>query len=922
MSLIQERHEHSAPESVTSAALALCTRLQAIAMPDTVFVSHQTRSLARRSHVFSFRGSHSIKGFAEPEQVWQALRHKREVDRFFAFGRLSSPLVGRSKELAVIAECWSNAADGKGGVVLIEGEAGIGKSRLLHEVRRTTRFGRSKLLLFQCLPGGSQSALHPLLNSFPADVGDAGGPPTVAAVAELFKRQGVLDKDVADIFSFLLGAEGAKQAGDDADPATIRTRAIWAVRRALDIICRKGPLLLVVEDIHWLDPTSKQMVTEIGAAIRSLPVLLVATTRNSTSADWLPAHATRIKLQPLDREDTRLAITAMWPESKSSNLAELIEVLTRVTGGVPLFIEEICQWMSESASSATDTLAQTGSPSRASIFESILSARLEPLGPAKDVAHAASVAGNRFDQRLLGELLPELAPQAIGHALEALSEAGFLTRIRPSPVPAYSFRHALIQESIYNGLLRKRKETFNSRLFRAVNRDRDIAPWIGPAALAERAERAGMLESAIELSVKAGTESYARSAMVEARHLLEHALGLCDRIRDPGRQDTLRLSAMIALGPVLTSTEGPSSHPARKLYDDGVIIARRRPVAERAMWFPIFWGWWFTGTDVDGARGQAVLRDVRDVEDAEVQLQARHCVWAIDFYLGCHDSCVAAVEEGLSLYQPDRARENVTLFGGHDARVCGLSHGGLSKWFMGRTTTAVNYLSEAREWAQHIGHVGSIAHACNNQAMLDCYRRDFSSLRAAIGDIRGLTEAHHLPSLAATAQILEGWCEANAGNIGRGIEKIREGLAIHAKLQTPEDYPVYCDMLAELLGQTGDVEEALDLLTSAAADAERSGHRYWLAELHHRRARLLFQQAANGSEILEALTESLQIASEQNAVPILLGAYEMLLSTGLSDRLVARYRDRIENAKSKLDPDQASIVNPEPKPRRHPAKRH
>jgi predicted ATPase len=761
-----------------------------------------------------------------------------------------------------------------------------------------------------------QSALHPLLNSFAVNDANTPGPPTAAAVAKLFGRQGVTNSEVVDVFSYLLGAEGVNQAAGVESPEIMREKARWAVRNAIQVICLQGPLLLMVEDIHWLDPTSRQLLIEIGEIIQTIPALLVMTTRNSAAATWLPADITDIKLRPLDREETRQAITAMWPESKSSDTPEFVEVLTRVTGGVPLLIEEMCQWMSENLGSAADRLVKTTSPSRASIFESILEARLESLGPAREVAHAASVVGSKFDQRVLGALLPEFDTDTISQALEALSEAGFLTRIRPSSLPAYGYRHSLIQETIYNALLRKSRQTFHLRLFVAANQDTDIAPWIGTAALAEQAERAGMVESAIELFVKAGSNSYARSAMVEARHLLERALELCERIGEPGKNDSLRLTAMAALGPILTATEGPNSAPARKLYEDAVEIARRRPSAERAKWFPIYWGWWFTDTVMDGERAHALLRDLKDVEDAEVQLQARHCVWAIDFYLGRHESCIAAVDAGLSLYGSGSGHDKITLFGGHDARVCGLSHRGLSLWFTGRAASAVQSLSEAKHWARQTGHIGSIGHAYNNEAMLHCYRRDMSSLRNVIADIRRLTETHHLPSLAATATILEGWCEGNAGRFKRGRDMVREGLAIHGELQTPEDYPVYCGMLAELLAQTGDINEALDLLSSAAAQAEQAGHHYWLAELHHRRARLLYQQGATEREVLRSLTESLAIASEQNAVPILLGAYEMLLSVDPLGDIASRYRARFKSAKDAVEPGQDLIVNPERIPHR------
>ncbi|RWK24103.1 MAG: adenylate/guanylate cyclase domain-containing protein [Mesorhizobium sp.] len=898
--------------SVTGPALAMATRLQAMAQPDAVLVSDETRNLARRSHVFSFGGIHAVKGFAEPERTWRAISHKRDVDRFFAFGRLNNTFIGRRHELVTIAACWDDAVAGKGSVILVEGEAGIGKSRLLYEVRKRTRFQRAKLLLFQCQPGGSHSALYPLLQNVRSDLAGKEGRLETSDVAEVFANQSVHDDDVVGIFSFLLGAEGSNPALKEADLKVIREKATWAARRSIEAICERGPLILVVEDIHWIDPTSRQLLAELALFIQRLPVLLIMTARPGSEIHSGFRDLPHITLKPLDREETRQAIMAMRPEIGSAAHSELISVVVEVTGGVPLFIEEICQWIAENAASITDRLTPAASSSRISVFEGILEARLEALGPAKDVARAGAVAGNRFNLGLLRKLLPEYSDETIGNALDTLSEAGFLIRVRPSGEPDYGFRHALIRETIYNTLLRRRRQALHQSLFSAVGRNRSLGPWLGTAELAEHAERAGLIEEAIDQYIAAGRESYDRSAMAEARQILDHAMTLCQRVRRPDKQDVLRLAAMMPLGPILTATEGPNSLPARKLYEDGVEIARRRPLAERAKWFPIYWGWWFTGPTIDGERARTVLTDLRDVDDPEVQFQARHCVWAIEFNLGHHKNCIAAVDEGLALYGTGQRAGNATLFGGHDARVCGLSHRGLSQWFTGRAASAVRSLAEARSWAMQTAHVGSIAHVYINEAMLDCYRRDFSALRGVIADIRELTKRHHLPSLAALAQILEGWCEGNAARVEQGRDQIKEGLAIHGELQTPEDYPVYYGMLAELLARTGEIEEALTLVSSAAAEAEAGGSLSWLAELYRRKAHLLLLSGSSGMDIVAALSKSLAIADEQNAVPILLNAYEMLRTWGVSEELSRQYRSRVGLAKSAIEQGAALFVNREP----------
>ncbi|HXV30473.1 MAG TPA: hypothetical protein VD840_09100, partial [Sinorhizobium sp.] len=206
-----------------------------------------------------------------------------------------------------------------------------------------------------------------------------------------------------------------------------------------------------------------------------------------------------------------------------------------------------------------------------------------------------------------------------------------------------------------------------------------------------------------------------------------------------------------------------------------------------------------------------------------------------------------------------------------------------------------------RSWAEQLGHVGSMAHAYDIEAMLHHHRRDFEALRAVIGKMRRLTLGNDFPALAAKAQIFEGWCIGNTTDPARGRELFEQGLAIHREIETLEDFPVYCDMLAELHALTGDCEAGLRLLSDAVADAERTGQRYWLAELHHRRARLLLQMGAGADAAAEAFARSLAIASEQNAAALLLAAYNTLAESGVSGELVAAYGPHARRAMAQFE---------------------
>lgn len=860
-------------ERIAGSALAMATRLEAIAMPDSVLVSEETRHLAGRSHAFVFQGTKILKGFAEPEKVWQALGHKKEVNRFYAFGRLAGPFIGRANELNTIAASWQNVLAGHGEILSIQGDPGIGKSRLLREIRRMTRDQRAKLLFFQCVPGGFRSTLHPLLNNFRGGPEGAGHRRlTMPAVAAQFERQGVHDPEVIETFGHLLGATGNNQLLANSDPKAIREKARRAVLNALEAMCENGPVILAIEDIHWIDPTSQDLLTEAARVIHQLPALLVVTSRPNPPTDWLDAaDPTRIVLGPLDSDETRRAIETRWPEHMLTMLPELSEVAERISGGVPLFIEEICQWVSETSGTESVKMSGSVSSTHISAFEGILDARLQHFGSAREIARAGSVAGPRFTLPLLRALLPDFGKKSMASAADTLCETGLLTRIRVAGRITYSFRHALIQETIYESLLRKQRQALHRRLFGAVNENRDTGPWIDTGALAEHAERAGLLENAIDLFIEAGKESSSRSAMIEARQYLEHALALCDQLSEEKAVEGFQLSALTALGPVLTGLVGLNSPPARKLYEDGVAIARRQPMDEQSKWFPIYWGWWLTGSDfrVMHERALQVQTMLSGVEDPEIKLQVNHCIWAIAFNIGQHRETQDAITTGLALYDERVAKTSRTLFGGHDAKVCGLGQLALSLWLTGKLKASDQALSKMVAFVDRISHAPSKAHSLDTEAVSAFYRDDYDRLADISQRMMEFARKNEMQTLSGLSLLFGGWASAHRDNLAGGHEMFSDGLSLLKQLGAVADIPIYLYMHATLLAFAGKNELAIKVATDAIKEAKETGHTYWLSELYRRRAVVQVQGNASKDLVVSDFRSALAIAESQGATALL-----------------------------------------------------
>ena len=896
--------------TITGIAPTLASRLQTLADPNTVVVSDRTHELTRRYYRFEDRGIQNIKGFEKGEQVWRVTRQRNYAGRFFGSVDIGMPIIGRRTELDIAVRLWRKVMAGHGQMLIVQGEAGVGKTRLLHEIRRRTRSARSRMLVLQCAARGARTALQPIADSFlaaRASHRDGGGQLNPDFIESALRSEGIHDSETIETFVALICAEKSESASFGNPPAGLtRQRAYFAARNCLSVWLQEGPVIIAVEDAHWMDPTSRDLLEDMGGWIKNRSVLLVVTTRASIGDLVESAADERIVLDGLSHEEAGELINILWNRNAEGTVpTSAIDLIYEKSNGIPLFLEEIVNLLRDSAGFDAQKLGRFLKNTKIPGFENILSAKLDSLGHAKEVAFAASAIGRDFGPELIQDILGNVGSGTLEDAFDRLVDANLIVRQGSSASPVYGFRHALIQETIYRMLLRRSRQIFHQRIFLTVSETRNIAPWISTAALAEHAERAGMIEAAVEEYVAAGRENSALYAVREARGLLETALDLARKIDIPDKRDQLSLSALSALGPILTSTEGTKSPVACELYEDAVEIARRRPAFERAAWFPIFWGWWFTGANFAAQRwrAQIIMEDLRYVDDPQIQLQIQHCVWAIDFNMGDHDSCIAAVDAGMGLYQSGEGRESYTLYGGHDARVCGLGQKGLSLWFKGRVQSAIVNVRASRARASEIGHLGSIAHALDIEAMLLRYRRAFESLRSVASEMKSLADRFDLKSFHAKAMIFDGWCVGHTVDPERGRDLVADGLAIQKEIGTREDFPVYSEMLAELLSKTGRPADSLALLDEAIEESERTGHNYWLPELYRRRAWILSQAGEDEDRVVRALDESIAIARQQNAIALLLRAFGTLQSLGLSDHADPRVRIQVRDAIAQVEPD-------------------
>lgn len=834
-----------------------------------ILISDNLRN--RVSSYFKFT-PHTDGDRADP--VWQLVMPRRPQDRFEARQQRILPIVGRRSELDLLISRWADAQAGHGQVAIIRGSPGIGKSRLLYDLRGRLKASGLRPWLLQCTPGGGRTAFSPIANLFAGRRRWRQQPDAVFARSA--RRLGASNPEEIGHLGF---ASGLVAVSDDSSPLSAKEalrRTRQAIQSVVNARLRRGPLCIIIEDAHWADPSSLAELEALAGWIADKPLLIVLTTRDDalrTISDQ--SNTLDLTLRRLDRAETQALATALWEMAAEDRPSpDQVAFLAALSEGIPLYLEELVLWrlrmersVGPSPALRKDTLNDPALP-----LNDLLLSRMTSLGEGRKVAQVASVIGRSFDLSMLEEVAGDLLPRtSLSELLRQLVEHNVLRQVWPPPEAEYEFRHALLREAAYSSLREADRRVLHQRMFRWLERQ-PYEDWLTKDVdLAWHAERAGNYRVAASILAKAGRDSAARSAIAEARSSLSHALELADHIDDVDARERLHLEIIAALGPLLTSQFGPRDRRAQQLYDRGVDIARRRPPAELSENFPIFWGWWYTGSDfrVMHDRALRVQEMLVGLDDPEIQLQINHCIWAIDFNLGHHRETLQAIEAGLALYDAARAQTNRALFGGHDAKVCGLGQKALSLWLTGQTQASDNALAEMLAFIDDIGHLPSRAHALDTEAVSAFYREDFDRLFEVSERMGHFAAKHEMEFLTGLSLLFGGWAKARTQDLAAGHDMFDTGLGILKQLGSVVDLPIYLYMQATILGLQGRLDAGIAATTEAIGQGNETGHSYWLAELYRCRAELRAQAKTVPKLIAQDLQSAITIATEQGAQALL-----------------------------------------------------
>jgi predicted ATPase len=491
-------------------------------------------------------------------------------------------------------------------------------------------------------------------------------------------------------------------------------------------------------------------------------------------------------------------------------------------------------------------------------------ARLDRLAPVREVAQIAATIGREFSHDLLAAAGP-FSEEELQHALGRLLRSGLVFRRRRPPHAIYAFKHALVRDVAYESLLRGKRQQLHARIAHVLETRFSDTIRNEPELIAWHYTEAGLADEASGYWLVAGERASRWSANHVAVSHLQRGLGLVETLPDTPERRQRTLALLITLGPALIMTKGPGTPEVEATYARALEVCAPLPPSPEHI--AAFWGWWRVSRDFRSMaeRADRLLELAEQVRDPGLLLQAHHCQWATRFNLGDPRTCCRHIEEGLRLYEADDYRSHASIFGGHDAKVCGLGEMALAQWLLGSPDRGRRHVAASLAWARELRHGGSLMHAMDIALMYQRYRRDAQAVRKQALEMIRYTSEHGFTDHRVKGDLFLGWARAQCGELEAGIQLLQDGLAAQRAIGTKEDFPIYSDMLAETYALAGRSVEGLDEIDRAIADADAIGLRVWTAELHRRRGELLFLTGADPDVAQPCFETALAIAAQQKA---------------------------------------------------------
>jgi predicted ATPase/class 3 adenylate cyclase len=828
----------------------LAGQLQMSTQPDTVTIDLATRRLV--GDLFDCRELGAIEnpGSTEPIRRWQVLVESAGASRFEALrGSALSPLVGRDEEIDLLSRRWARAKAGEGQIVLVSGEPGIGKSRIVAVLEERIDAEPCPRLRYFCSPHHQDSALFPFIDqlghaaAFSRDDTPAA---RLKKLEALLARTMPPDEDAALLADLLSLPASERHPLPNLSPQRKKQRTLEALLRQLEGLARLQPVVVVFENVHWIDPTSRELIDLIVERVRSMPVLLLVTFRPEFEPPWTgQSQVTMLALSRLDRRD-RTALVEQIAGGKALP-AEVVDQIADRTDGVPLFVEELTKSVLESGllrEEADRWVLDRVLPPLAipTTLHASLLARLDRLGSVRHVAQIGAAIGRQFSYALLrtASHLPEDELQA---ALARLVASELVFQRGTPPEAVYTFKHALVQDAAHGSLLRATRQQLHAQIAQALKTHSPGLMETQPELFAQHYAEAGLVEKSVAYWAKAGHRSIARSAMTEAVTQFQKGLDQLALLPDSPDRQRHELEFWSILGAVLLAIKGPAAPEA------GVVYARARGLWEQlgspSEFLQVPYGQsayhLFRGEIGQAQRlDKDLLRLSRQRNDSAGRVLGHYSSGRTLMFSGRFASSRSNLEKAITLYHPISHSSFVDQ-GGFHPQVIAQAFLGNVLFCLGFPSHALASSSAAIADARRLLHPPSLATSLGYAATVCSLAEDDAPLNAWADQLVNLAAERDFSYWRSIGAIYSGWAKVKMGDVARGKSLLRSGWSAYRATGAELMVPYHTTLLARACEIAGQIEEAMALLDDALQIVERTGERWFVAELNRLKGELLLR---------------------------------------------------------------------------------
>ena len=859
----------------------LAARLQALAAPGGVLIADLTRRLLGDAFELESLGPQEVKGFATPVGAWAVLRDARAESRFEA-SRSSrmTPFVGREPEVASLIERWRDACAGEGKVALLSGEAGIGKSRILATLRERVADERHVTIRYQCSPHHLNDAFYPIVSQIWRAAEFVAEEPAAARLEKLeamARRSRVELRDVVPFVASLCSVPFEERYGPlEKSPAEQKERLIGALLALFEGLAKDAPVLALLEDAHWIDPSSLEVFSRLIDRAPGLRALLVVTFRPEFAPPWIgPAHVHSLALGRFGRRHALAMIDCV--AQRKALPAEVLEQIVAKTDGVPLFVEELTKTVLESGllreENGSYLLASALTPlAIPSTLQDSLMARLDRLAPVKEIAQIGATIGREFSHDLLEAVSP-VQGASLQEGLVQLMAAGLVFGHGKPPRATYTFKHALVQDTAYATLLKSRRQQLHQRIAESL---RDRFPERAerePGVVAHHFTRSGLYEMAIEWWGRAGERAKRRFADREAVESYVNGLALIADLPPCVERDRRELAFRLAMGPALLAVRGYASDEVGRNYDVAGRLAEALSNREAAFTSTRgLWHYFYDRGELDRALALAERLDAIASQDASAEKKglALRAVGSTLMNKGefvrateVFERCIA--ESGDAPLGANLARH------GEEPQIVALQYKGWSLAVRGLTDSGLAASEAALSLARRMNFPLMVAFASSILGQVRILRREFRLCAALAKEQIEYCAEQGLVFWSAAFEIQHGLALACGASDLTGLAQLKSGIDAWRKTGAALHIPTWSSHLGEAALCVGDLSCAEAALADGVETANRHGDVFAFAELQRLVGRLCVRRS-RPEEARRAFEEAMQIARRQGAGTYLLRA--------------------------------------------------